>query len=322
MRPPYLEARRYMHLALLVVVLLTACSKQRAVTVTPPFVEGQNADQPTATNTSEPTPTSRPTNPPAPADTPVPTSSPTLTSSPTIAPTATEVVPPTETAAPTEAPTETPASQPAQTMPVIRSVARPVELLRVPDTDPAPPFTILVDAIRLHEDGRYKVTGTIRNDGSEIYESIGVRASFLDDEGNSYLPFDVFSPCLYLEPGAECPFSLGIYGRDLVEYRLHPNGRPADEYLQPVSLVLSGLNASSLAIGYVNIVGTVTNASAVTVKSAVLAGELLDANGQIVSVGSTRVVREMKPGSSVPFDLYIEYEPYYRYHLHIQAVQD
>lgn len=322
MRNLSLEARRYVDLALLTIILMAGCSAPKTATVTPSVVEEQTAGQPVATNTPGPTPTLQAAAAPDPTDALLPTPPPTHTPSPTVAPTATESVAPAVTPIPTEAPTETPASQPVQAMSAIRSAPQPVELVRVPDTDPAPPFTILVDAIRLHENNRYKVTGTVRNDGSETYERVGVRASFLDDKGNNYLPLDVFCPCLYLEPGAECPFSVGTYGRDLAEYRLHPNGQPVGEYHQPASLVLSGVNVSNLSIGYVSIAGTVTNANAFTVKDAAIIAELEDASGNIVSVGSAQVLGGMTPGASERFELYIEYEPYSRYQLRVQAVHE
>lgn len=318
MRYPSLTVRRCVNLAFLTVILLAACSAPKTVTVTPSVAEGQSADQPAATYTPSDASYPHPTYTPYPAYTPLPTSSPTHTPAPAVAPTATE------TATPTEIPTEAPTRQPPQTMPVnIPAVpaALPVELTRIPDTDPGPPFAILVDTIRIQEDGRYKVTGTVRNDGSETYEVVGVHASFLDDEGNGYGPLDVYCPCLFLEPGTECPFSLGMYGRNFVAYHLHPLGRPV-EYHQPASLVLSGLNASRDSIGYVRITGTAINENEFGVKDAIIGGELVDASGQIVSVGSTRMLRDIMPGASVAFDLRIKYEPYSRYQVYVQAIRD
>ena len=207
-------------------------------------------------------------------------------------------------------------------MPPIWAAPKPVELARISDTDPAPPLTILVDAIRLRQDNRYKLTGTVRNDGPGAYERIGVRASFLDSQGNRYLPLDFFCPCPFLEPGEECPFNVTTYGRDLVSYRLHPNGQPVGEYHQSSPLVLSGLAVSNLSIGYVNIAGTVTNSNAFTVKNVVVTAQLEDAAGRVLSVGSARVLTDMTPGASERFVVYIEHEPYSQYHLKARAVHD
>ena len=315
------EVGRYTGMMLLVVILIAGCSTPGTATVAPPVVEEQPTDQPVATEIPDPTPDVQPTSAPEPTDTPLSTSPP-LPTPTTIAPTATESVAPTATPAPTEAPIETPDTQPVQGMPVIQPAPQAVELVRVPDTDPAPPLTILVDAIRLRQDTRYKLTGTVRNDGSGAYERIGVRASFLDSQGNRYLPLDVFCPCPYLEPGAECPFSVTTYGRDLVEYRVHPNGQPVGEYHQPAPLVLSGLAVSNLSIGYVNIAGTVTNSNAFTVKNVVVTAQLEDAGGRVLSVGSARVLMDMTPGTSERFVIYLEHEPYSRYELKAQAVHD
>jgi len=196
-----------------------------------------------------------------------------------------------------------------------------LELTRIPDTDPGPPFTILVDTLRIEENGNYKVLGAVRNDGSEIYEGVGVHASFLDDEGWGYGPFDVYCACPFLEPGAQCPFSLEVAPKRYVAYHLHPLGHPV-EHRRPVPVVLSGVVASKDGIGNVRITGAVVNENAFTVKNPSVGGALIDASGRIVSVGSTTVLGDVEPGASVPFDLRIEYEPYVRYQLYAQGTRE
>jgi hypothetical protein len=217
-------------------------------------------------------------------------------------------------------PTEVPAVQPAPPAPANAPASPFVELRRIPDTDPAPPLTILVDAIRIEADGYYKITGSVRNDGSEAYEGIGVHASFLDDRGWGYGPVEVYCPCRLAEPGAECPFSLKAFPHNYVAYRLHPLGQPV-VYHQSASLTLGALDVSNDAIGNVRITGTATNANAFTVSNAIVAGTLIDDAGQVVSVGSTWLLGDILPGGSMSFDLRIEYEPYARYQLSAQGVQ-
>jgi hypothetical protein len=53
-----------------------------------------------------------------------------------------------------------------------------VDLTRIADTDPGPPFTISVSAVRITEHGDYKVTGMVRNDGADVYGGISVIATF------------------------------------------------------------------------------------------------------------------------------------------------
>jgi len=313
--------------------------------------EAPNASQPAATDTPYPTLRAEPLHlHPEQSDgqdeayTPLSTMAPTRTPAATAAATATQVVPSVET--PAEAPTPPPvqATSPSASSAPTGST---VELARIEDTDPGPPFTILVSTIRIEEDGKYKVTGTVRNDGSEIYGGTGVIATFYEEEKpcyerkvsgppgkgqpsdetvtvcdpNWFGPVKVYAACTLLEPGAECPFSLEIYARDYVAYHLHPEGTPV-EYRQPASLVLSGVNVSNDGIGNVRITGTATNENAFAVRDVNIAGTLLDAGGQIVSLGSTRVLGNIEPGASAAFDLRIEYKPYAHYELFVQGIQN
>ncbi len=195
-----------------------------------------------------------------------------------------------------------------------------MELERIPDTDPAPPFTILVDAIRIEADGYYKLTGWVRNDGTEAYEGIGVRASFLDDKGRGYGAVEVYCPCRVVEPGTACPFSLEAFPHNYVAYRLHPFGQPVVYHLA-APLTLSALRVSNDGIGNVRISGTATNENPFTVTDAIVAGTLIDDAGRVVSVGSTWLLGDILPGESRSFDLRIEYEPYAQYQLYAEGVQ-
>jgi hypothetical protein len=192
--------------------------------------------------------------------------------------------------------------------------ATPLNITRLDDTDPGPPFTIVVDRIRADRDG-VKVTGTVRNDGSETYEAIGVSGTFFNDSGFWLGSVDARCPCPYLEPGAICPFSIETLPDDYVSYRLHPEGRPA-EPREPASLALRGLALSRDGIGNVRITGTAINDNPFDVKNATVAGTLIDADGGVTSLGSTLLVGDLAAGATAPFDLRIDYEPYVNYRLH------
>ena len=230
-------------------------------------------------------------------------------------------------------------------------------LTRFEDTSPAPPFTIEVSTVRLVGD-MYEVLGTVRNDGSETYEGVGVFATFYtlgsvsesngpppkgdpddpnadqaaeDDDGNGsrgemlypHGPVDALCTCSFLEPGEECSFQLEIYARDYVGYGLHAEGQPISyfQWHEPATVVLSDVSASNDGVGYVRITGTVTNENTFAVKSATIGGTLIDDNGQIVSVGTTTVLGDIEPGASASFDLRVEYEPYARYEVYVQGAR-
>jgi hypothetical protein len=290
-----------------------------------------------------------------PTYTPYPTHTPLPTATATVVETATEPTAvedamatdlPAESTAAATVPANTPTATPAQALPVSASGARSVELTRIPDSDPAPPLTILVSKIQIAQNGYYKLTGIVRNDGTETYGGVGIVATFYEQENacsqrqvtrrapdgseqtvtvedcdyNWHGPVEVYAACQLLEPGAQCPFSLQIYPAEYVSYLLHPEGTPV-AYRQPVSLALSDVRVSNNGLGYVRVTGTATNANPFTVRDANVAVTLLDADGQIVSVGSILLPGELPPGASVDFDLRIEYAPYVTYQLLVQATQ-
>jgi hypothetical protein len=227
-----------------------------------------------------------------------------------------------------------------------------VALTRIPDTDPGPPLTILVSVVRITARGDYKVTGMVRNDGSDVYGGISVIATFFtapecgerymqsgdgkgrgekeEGEGGSveygcdpnwHGPVEVYAACQLLAPGATCPFSLEIYPRDYVSYHLHPEGVPV-EYRQPASLTVRDLHVIHDGLGYVHILGTATNENAFAVRDAHIAGTLLDAAGHITSVGMALVPGDIAPGASVAFDIRIAHAPYATYRVQAQATRN
>lgn len=337
---------------IVLVLLISACGNAENGEATAPattWAAGTEAQVETP-HTPYPTPTPPPTDTPKPVATATPTTEPTATTS------ATETIPePTATPTPTALRTATPASQePAPATPAPQAFAgQAAELTRVPDTDPAPPLAILVSSIRIEENGYYKVTGRVHNEGDEVYGGVGVVATFftertcseryVPDEGgkgrgkdgegegggsmkwvcdpNWHRTGKVCAACQLLAPGAECPFSLEIYPRDYVSYHLHPDAAPV-EYRHPVSLDLSNVRARSDGVGHVRITGTATNENPFAVRDANIAGTLIDAAGKIASVGMTLVPGEIAPEASIDFDLRIEHAPYDTYEVQAQATQN
>jgi hypothetical protein len=194
-------------------------------------------------------------------------------------------------------------------------------MVRLEDTDPGPPLTIEVSANRAGENSTYMVSGILRNDTAETYDSIGVTATFVDDQGFRHGPLTAKVPFLILRPGESCPFYVDLAARRVVSFLLHPNGRPtgresAAVELRSVRMVYSGTDS-------VRVTGSATNPNEFMVKNVAIAGVLLDGSGQIVSLGSAYVLEEdITQSATVPFDLRIPRAPFERYWVYAQAERD
>ncbi len=262
---------------------------------------------------------------------------PTATATPAAAPSATPVATPIPTLTPTATPPQPSVQAQAADQPVVAATAqvsgasaagatgaRFVEIERIPDTDPAPPLTILVDGIQILDNGYYRMTGRVRNDGDVTYERAGVHASFRDSHGVGHGPIDVYVPCPYLEPGASCPFVLEIYPREYVAYHLHPLGQPLGVFYvwrAPAALAVTSVRVSDDGAGHVRVQGTVVNENACGVTHATVTGTLYDGDGRVASVASITVVGDLAPGASAAFDLRIPSVPYARYDVQAQGTQ-
>jgi hypothetical protein len=190
-----------------------------------------------------------------------------------------------------------------------------------PDTDPGPPFTVVVSANRALENSVYKVTGLITNNSDEHYEAIGMNATFDDDEGFFHGPIDVDVPFHLLAPGESCPFSVEIAARRVQAVLLHPDGRPSRT--EAASVQVGNLQLIYDSAESIRVTGTATNPNEYMVKNVALAGVLLDRYQQIVSLGATYVLQEnIQPNASVRFDLRIPREPFERYWIYAQAERD
>jgi len=90
-----------------------------------------------------------------------------------------------------------------------------------------------------------------------------------------------------------------------------------------VPVELSGVQLVEQGTDYVQIRGTATNSNPFEVKNVTVSAVLLDASGQMVSLGSTHVLQaDIEPGASLRSDLRIETTPYVSYRLHAQAERD
>lgn len=264
-------------------------------------------------------------------------SSPTPTHTATWTPTSTPTFTPTPTSTPTPSPSPTPTVEPSPTprslqpLPLLSSssfamptplvpAAAPVVLTPIPDTDPAPPLTVLVHTIRVEDNSHTRLTGVVRNDGAETYEGVGIHASFIRQDGRGFGPIEVYCPCLFVEPRATCPFVLDAAAADFIAYRLHVQGHPLHAG-QPASVAVRVSEVSRDAIGNVRITGVVVNEHPFNVRDVNVIGALLDPNDQVVSAGWTFVASELAAGGSASFVLRVAYRPYARYEVFSQALQ-
>lgn len=191
----------------------------------------------------------------------------------------------------------------------------------LPDKDPGPPFAITISANRTLANSVYLVSGLVRNDGSETYEAIGANATLFDDEGFRHGPLDVRVPCTLLAPGESCPFLIETNVRRPVAVLLHPEGRPTKRESAPV--VLSDVRLAADGLDSVRMTGRVTNENPFKIKNPIVMGALVDASGQMASLGYTYVVVEdIAPGTSVDFDLRVKLRPYASYRTYAQAERD
>ena len=218
-------------------------------------------------------------------------------------------------------------------------------LERLRDTDPGPPFTVEVSANRATQDPLveksqlYQVAGIVRNDGDQTYAVSTIHVTFFDAEGfrGSFHRYpgrgrtggewvwhgrtQADFACMLLAPGESCPFIAEIGAQDMAAFLVHPDAVPTDRESAPVEL--SNLSLAHDSTSFVRITGTATNKNAFKVKNVTVSGVLIDDSGQIVSMGSTYVLKEdILPDASVQFDVRIGYEPFDSYRLYAQAERD
>jgi len=218
-------------------------------------------------------------------------------------------------------------------------------LTQLEDKDPGPPFSIEISANRATADPLdaqnvvYQVTGLVRNNGSETYSVSAVNVTFFDASGfrGSFYRFpqpwetggewvwhgktSAAFGCQLLAPGETCPFGVQITARNMASFLVHADAVVTSR--QSVPVALSNLRVTRDGSSFVRITGTATNSNSFNVKNVNVAGVLLDAGGQILSVGSTYIVQTgIVPGGSVSVDLRIPAESYANYRLYGQAERE
>jgi LysM repeat protein len=219
-------------------------------------------------------------------------------------------------------------------------------LKQMDDTQPGPPFTIEVSTNVATQDPLVEksqnilIAGFVRNDGDQTYAVSTIHITFYDAEGfrGTFTPAirdgkvvggewhwhgetEIDFTALLLAPGEVWPFSIEITAQDMASFLIHADATPTERVSTPVSL--SEIEQIDDGTGYVRITGLATNTSPFEAKNVTVAGTLLNANDQVVSVGSTYVLQEnIAPGTSVGFDLRIARASFASYQLFTQAERD
>lgn len=190
--------------------------------------------------------------------------------------------------------------------------AREVALERIPDRDPAPPLTIVVDRVMVNRDGdRYTVLGWVRNDGDQVYRGVGVLGTFYDERDYRFGPVKAICACYSLSPGERCAFKLENYARDYVAYHLHPEGVPVSaSWVQPVSLSVDGVAAYAYGADTIRIVGTIQNPTTAVVHGVRVYAQLMDSHGCLISVGSSILPGPLGGEQSMGFQMLVSSVPY------------
>jgi hypothetical protein len=167
----------------------------------------------------------------------------------------------------------------------------------------------------------YRIAGFVRNEGEETHEGIGVVVTFFDDEGYRHGPLRANCPCILLAPDEECPFAIETAVRRPVSFLLHPEGRTTGRESATVELV--EVQVEDDGWGSIRFTGRAVNPHPFKIKDIVVIGTLIDAEGRMVQMGSTWVLREdIAPGGGAPFDFRVERAPSDAYDLYARAERD
>jgi hypothetical protein len=113
----------------------------------------------------------------------------------------------------------------------------------------------------------------------------------------------------------------------MASFLIHPDASATERESAP--LAASGLRLARDGTEYVTVSGRVTNTHSFKVKNVILSGVLLDAAGEIVSLGSTYLIEEdVEPGQVVDFGIrihdptYSVKTPFFSYRVYAQAERD
>ncbi|MGC9522810.1 MAG: hypothetical protein ACP5HG_13125 [Anaerolineae bacterium] len=216
----------------------------------------------------------------------------------------------------------------------------------IPDADPGPPLVVEVTTNyaepnpNLEGGHLYTVGGYIRNPTDEAYTVTAVHVTFYDADGfrGAFYPFpregergrpsgewkwhgaiEADIDCVLLAPGASCPFFVRVGAQNMASFLVHPDAVVA-EWHTPAAIKLTSGEVLDQSAAHLRIQGVATNSHAYPVKNVVVTALLVDASGQIVSMGSDALL-EIAAGAATSFDIHLERRPYVRYELYVQAEQ-
>ncbi len=327
-----------------VVTLLTERSGQVVAAVTPSAGEQPASVEPAVAQTPVETATAAPaTDAPVTIITLVPWRTPEPQATPTPAASTTQAASTSASAAVTApAVAQTQATVQAQTTAQVQGA-----LTQKLDTDPGPPLTIEITTNHaepnpLLEGGLiYKIAGFVHNPMDETYNVTAVQVTFFDAGGfrGAFYAFpmrpgqrgiqgewiwhgalEAQISCSVLGPGESCPFTAEIAGQNMASFLVHPDAKVA-EWHESVAVTLRDTKIENTGTSYVRISGTATNPNLYPLKNIIIAGLLLDANGQTVSMG-TGVLTSLTAGASAHFDIYVENKAHASYQVYARAEQD
>ncbi|MGC9348425.1 MAG: FxLYD domain-containing protein [Anaerolineae bacterium] len=224
----------------------------------------------------------------------------------------------------------------------VANTAPPAALVQVEDTNPGPPFSVEISLNRAVPnpllDGTtiYKVTGLLRNDGDEVYAVNTVNFTFYDADGfhgafykfpdrryGEWIPHGAMEAdfdCMLLAPGEVCPFEAEIAAYEMGSFYVHADAVVAD-WREPVPVEVQNTTLVDQGSN-VRISGTIVNNNTYAIKNVVVCGALVDANGQMTSIGSDYYVQPIAAGAAVEFDVLIPADTCVTYQLFTQAEGD
>lgn len=305
------EKKLFMFFTIFVLVYsLSGCQSTTELTPSPvPEVEATSEiTQPS--NTPQPT-LLRPTEAPVLTEEPeTPTPSPTPTSVATEAPTETEEqVAQTPTVEATEEPTEQPSpTSKLVVLPTSPQIIKTNALEILPNVDPGPPFTIDVSANHLLQGYRHRISGMITNESTETYAGLNLIATFFMENGKRYGPVTTNVECLLLAPGSSCPFIVEATSKNLTSVILHTTGYPSPR--TPLAPEYWGVQYRIDNIGFVHITGIVRNQYTIPARHVTVVGSLVNAEGEIVNVGTTILLDAISPDGTATFEIILKYAPF------------
>jgi hypothetical protein len=292
----------------ILVMLLIGCKSTAPVaepTVTLEVIATEQDFSPTIT----PRPVlEQPTSEPEPTDTPV---TPTPTPEPTEAPPESSIEEPVDTPTVEASPTPT---EGVSAAPTTQSFSKTAAIIArdaleiVPVVDPGPPISVEVSANQLLEGYRYRISGILRNESNENYTGLGVITTVFLESGNRYGPIHTNVKCLFLAPGATCPFVVEAVTKFATGVSIHVSGHPTPR--TPLAPEYWGVGYTIDRIGYIHITGIVHNQYAVPAKHITVVGSLVNVEGEIVNVNSTIILEQLAPSETASFEINMKYVPF------------